>query len=184
MIYIKMSNNYIIKERNNVLHIGAIMHLFSQSFSIVLRCEGQRLNATFGFSIARCISWPGFASIRVSCRCVIDFALLGWVCCTRLIQTRITVCSTCFHLLVLEFDIHELRPQLVHWSLKYQGLGRPNLQGVSCRPGSNVKWPSLHCVWHWNSGWVQGCSQPWLLPWDVFFQFSVAQVFVGLRKQL
>ena len=26
-------------------------------------------------------------------------------------------------------------------------------------PGSNVKWPSLHWVWHWNTGWVQGGSQ-------------------------
>ena len=38
------------------------------------------------------------------------------------------------NLLRLEFDIVELRPRLIHWSLKYQGVERPNLQGVSCRP--------------------------------------------------
>ena len=30
-------------------------------------------------------------------------------------------------LLLLEFDILELRPQLIHWSLKYQGVVRTNL---------------------------------------------------------
>ena len=28
----------------------------------------------------------------------------------------------------------ELQPQLIHWSLKYQGVKRPNLQDVSYRP--------------------------------------------------
>ena len=43
-----------------------------------------------------------------------------------------TVCSASFHLLLLEFDIPELRQQLIHWSLKYQGVERPSLkyQGV------------------------------------------------------
>ena len=59
--------------------------------------------------------------------------LLDWVCCTRLIRTLITVCSASFHLFLLEFDIPELRSQLFHWSLKYQGVERHNLQGVSCR---------------------------------------------------
>ena len=43
---------------------------------------------------------------RVSC-CVIDVMWLGSVCCTRLIRTKITVCSASF-LLLLEFDILEL----------------------------------------------------------------------------
>ena len=38
-----------------------------------------------------------------------------------------------FSVLLLEFDISELRPQLIHWSLKYQGVERPKLQGLSCR---------------------------------------------------
>ena len=35
--------------------------------------------------------------------------------------------SASFYLLLLEFDIPELQPQLIHWSLKYQGVERPNL---------------------------------------------------------
>ena len=74
----------------------AIMHLFSQSLSIVLRCGGLLLNATFSFSSAWCIRWPGFFLIRVSCCWVIDVMLLGYVCCTRLIRIRTTVCSASF----------------------------------------------------------------------------------------
>ena len=37
----------------------------------------------------------------------------------RLMRTLITVCSESFHLLFLELDILELRPQFIHWSLKY-----------------------------------------------------------------
>ena len=33
--------------------------------------------------------------------------------------------------------IHELWPQLIHWSLKYQGVERPNLQGVA-GPGTGA----------------------------------------------
>ena len=111
----------------------AILHLFSQSLSIVLRCGVQLLNVTFSFLSARCNRWPGFVPIRVYCRCVIDVVWLGLVCSTRLMRTLNTVCSASFHLLILEFDIPELRPQLMHWSLKYQGVERPNFLGVSCR---------------------------------------------------
>ena len=52
------------------------LHLFSKSLSIVLRCGGLLLNAIFSFSSARCIRWPGFALIRLSCRCVINVMLL------------------------------------------------------------------------------------------------------------
>ena len=82
----------------------AILHLFCKSLSIVLRCGSQLLNVTFSFLSARCIRWPGYVPIRVSCRCVIDVAWLGLVCCTRLIRTQITVCSASFLLLLLEFD--------------------------------------------------------------------------------
>ena len=58
------------------------------------------------------------------------------VCCTRLIiRTRIIVYSASFHLFLTEIDI----PKLVHWSLKYQGVERPNLQCVSACPGSYVE---------------------------------------------
>ena len=53
---------------------------------------------------ARCIRWPGFVPIRVSCCCVIDFMLLHCVCCARLIRTRIILCSVSVHLLLSEYD--------------------------------------------------------------------------------
>ena len=87
----------------------ATMDLCSESLSIVLRCGGPLLNAIFSFSSSRCIRWPGFTLMRLSCRCVIDVVLLHCVCCTRLIQTRIIVCSVSFHLLLSEFDIPELQ---------------------------------------------------------------------------
>ena len=43
----------------------AILHLFSQSLSFVLRCGGQLLNVIFSFMSARRIWWPGFVPIRV-----------------------------------------------------------------------------------------------------------------------
>ena len=65
------------------------MHVFSQSLSTVLRCVGLLLNVIFSFSSARCTRCPGFALIRLFCRCVIDVVLLPCVCCTKLIQSRI-----------------------------------------------------------------------------------------------
>ena len=83
----------------------AIIHLYSQSLSIVHFCGGQLLNVTFSFSRARCIWWLFFALIRVYNCCVINVMLLGYVCCTRLIQTQITAYSAGFDLLLPEFDI-------------------------------------------------------------------------------
>ena len=50
----------------------AILHLFSNYLRIALRCVSQLLSITFSFLSARCIQWPGFVPIRISCRCVID----------------------------------------------------------------------------------------------------------------
>ena len=83
----------------------ATLHLFCQSLKTVLWCGGQLLNVTFSFLRARCIRWPGFFSIRVSFRWVIDVVWLGLVCCIRLIRTLITVCSASFHLLRLSSTI-------------------------------------------------------------------------------
>ena len=96
---------------------------------------GQLLTVTFSFSSDRCIRCPWFAPIKVSCRCVIDVMLLFCVCCTRLILTRITVCSLSFHLFLSECNILELRLQLILWSLKYQGVERPNFQVFLAVPG-------------------------------------------------
>ena len=43
-------------------------------------------------------------------------------------------CSASFDLLLLHFDIPELRLQLIHWILKYQDVEFLNLQDVSCQP--------------------------------------------------
>ena len=64
---------------------------------------------------------------------VFDFVCAGLLCCTRLIWNIITVCSASFHLLLLEFDIPELRPQLIHWSLKYRCVEHPNFAWFSYR---------------------------------------------------
>ena len=53
---------------------------------------------------------------------------MGYVCSTRSIRTRITGCSTTFYLLLPEFGVPELRPQLIQWSWKYQVVDRPNLK--------------------------------------------------------
>ena len=137
----------------------ANLHSFSQSWSIVLQCEGQLLNVTFSFLSSRCIWRPGCVTIRVSCRCVIDFVWRGLLCCTILIRTLLNVCSASFHLLLLKFDILQLRPLHIHWSLKYQGVERPNLQGFPAGSGSIVEWPSLQCDWFRNAGWVLRYSQ-------------------------
>ena len=65
-----------------------------------------------------------------SCRCH-RRRLAGLSILYKVIETLITVCSASFDLLLLEFDKHELRPQLIHWSLKYQGVVHHNLQGLS-----------------------------------------------------
>ena len=63
-------------------------------------------------------------------------------------------------------------PQPIYWSLKYEGVERPNLQGVHCRPrfecGMTFPAPSLIP----DAGWVQGYSQPVVAsPSCVFFNF-------------
>ena len=105
--------------------------------SIVRR--GQLLNVIFNFLSAKCIRWPGVALIRVSCRCVIDVELLGFVCCTS------DANADSNHCLFSELPSastrvrHTQAAAAAHPCLKYQGVRCPNLQGVYCRPGSNVE---------------------------------------------
>ena len=110
------------------------------------------------------------------------------VWCTRLIQTLLTVCSVSFYLLPLQLDITELQPQLIHWSLRYQGVEHPNLLGFPAGSGWNVEWPSLNCVWHWHAGWVQEYSQPLVASLScVFFSFPWCRCLWGrtsIYKQL
>ena len=154
----------------------AILHLFSQSLSIVLRCGGQLLNVIFSFLSDRCIQWLGFALIKVSGRCVIDVMLLGLVCRTRLMRTLITIYSASFHLLLLEFDILELRP------LEFEESWCRPSQFARCFLPAMVRiWNDLPYTLFWMGSRVQstiGC-----FPMLSFLQFSVAQVLVGLLKQ-
>ena len=109
---------------------------------------------------------------------------LGLVCCRRFIQTLITVCSSSFHLLLLESDIPELRPQLVHWSLNYQGVERSNLLGLSCRLWFDcaMTFPTL-CLTPERGMGSRVQSTFGCYPELCFLQFSVAKVLVALRKQ-
>ena len=96
----------------------------------------------------------------------------------------ITVCSPRFCLLLLVFDIPELRPQLIHQTLKYQGVERPNLLGLFCRLRfeCGMTFPTLILTLErWMGVRVQstvGC-----FPELCFLQFSAAPVIMGLRKQ-
>ena len=147
-------------------------------------CSPVWRSVAVSFSILskRCIRWSGFVPIRVSCRCVIDVVRLDLVCCTRLIRTLITLCSASFELFLLEFD--SLRPQLIHWCLKYQGrtsqFARPFLPALRFECG--ITFPTL-CLTpeRWVGSRVQfivGC-----FPELCFLQFALAQVVAGLRKQ-
>ena len=55
----------------------SIMNLFSQSLSVVLRCEGRLLNVTFSSRAPGVRRQPDLALIRVSCHCVIT--LCCWI---------------------------------------------------------------------------------------------------------
>ena len=125
----------------------AIMHLFSQSLSIVPRCGGQLLNDIFSFLSARCVRWKGFALIRVSCDCVIDVIVLDCVCCPRLIRTRIIVRTVSYHLLLPELDADPLELEVSRCRKS---------QFARCFLPSQVRmWNDLrYSHWHRNVGWV------------------------------
>ena len=53
----------------------AILHLFSQSLSIVLRCVGQLLNVTFIFLSVSCIRWLGLSRSKFL---VVSSTSCGW----------------------------------------------------------------------------------------------------------
>ena len=149
-------------------------------------CEpwGQRL-VTFSFFCARCIRWPGFVLIRVTCRCVIDVMLLGWVCCTRLIRTLVTVClraSICF-CSSSTYPSCGRSSFIGVWSIKVYDV--PICKVFPVGPGLYVEWPSLHRVWYRNAAWVQGCSQPLIASSSrVFFSFPWRWCLCGCESNL
>ena len=90
------------------------------------------------------------------------------------------------NLLQLEFDISELRPQLIHCSLKYQGVERPNLLGLFCclRFNNNCgnTFPTL-CLTPERGMGSRVQSTIGCFPELCLLPFSVVQVLVGLWKE-
>ena len=137
-------------------------------------CGDQLLNVTFSFLSAGCIRWTGFVPIRVSCRRhrrrVGGLSMLykvNWNS-NHCLFSELPSAST-------KYNIPELQSQLTHWSLKYQGVQRPNLL--------SLRWLRFDCGTGTLDGF-KGTVSHWLLPWVVFSSISVEQMLVGLQKQL
>ena len=72
----------------------------------------------------------------------------------------------------------------MHWSLKYQGVERPNLIGLSCRLRFECRM-TLLTLYLTPERWMDSRVQS-TVGWFTelyFLQFFVAQVLVGLQKQ-
>ena len=103
---------------------------------------------------------------------------------TRLIRTRITVCSVSFHMILPKFNILEIRPLHVLWSLKNQGVEWTKLKRVSCQkvrmwndlPYTVIATGTLDGFRVESTG---GCFLELCC-----FQFSVAHVLVGFAKAI
>ena len=100
-------------------------------------------------------------------------------------SNQIIVCSVSFHLLIQKIDKLELLPQLNRWSLKYNGVQRPKLHGVSCRLSYVAAlWMGLYSVSGTGAlDGFKGAVNGWLLMSLSCLCLSVAQVLVGLRNQ-
>ena len=142
--------------------------------SVLLRCHLRLLERQV-YSVARFFPDLSFLSLCHRC-CVAGLSMLHKV------NANSNHCL--FSELLLEFDIPKLRLQLIHCSLRCQGVERPYLQGISCRPRFEcwMTFPAL-CLTleRWMGSSVQstvGC-----FPELCFLQFSVVQVLVGLWNQ-
>ena len=101
---------------------------------------------------------------------------LGLVCCSMLIRTVIAVQRACI-CVYYSSTIFELRPQLIHWSLKYQGVESPNLLGLSCRP-------RFECGMT-DRPYTQWCSQSFVASMScVFFSFPWRKCLLGCESIL
>ena len=176
LVFWGWSNAYLWRQ---MCYFVSILHLFSQSLTIVLRCVSQLPNATFQvYSVAR------LCPDQSSCRCFIGVGWLGLVCCTGLIRTFIAVCSASIHMFILEFEILELRQQLIIGSLKHQGVERPNLLILSSRHRfeRGMTFPTL-CLTpeRWM---VQGRSQPMVASLSSVFSFPCRWCLWGCKRNL
>ena len=114
---------------------------------------------------------------RVSCRCVIDVMLLGYVCCTGLIESN---SNHCFFTVLPSASTrvsHTLVAAVSHpLEFQNQGAKRPNLQSVSCmscRYECGMTVPTLCLTLERWMGFRQaGCSQSLVASMScVFFSF-------------
>ena len=107
-------------------HLGVISCYYAFVFLLILEYCSLVWGSVAEFHLhlleRQVYSVTGLCHDQSFCRCVIYVMFLDSVCCTRFIRIRITVCALSFHLLLPEVDIPELRPQLIHWSLKYKGV--------------------------------------------------------------
>ena len=156
-------------------------------FQILEYCRpmwGLLLNVIFSFSSARCIRWLGFALIRVSRCCVIDFMLLHCVCCNRLIRNRIIVCSVSFHLL-----LSDGRSRAAAWAhpLEFEVSRCWTSQYARCFLRAQTR------VWNYlpytvfDTGTLdefKGAVNRWLLPSVVFFNFPWRRFWWGCESNL
>ena len=126
------------------------------------------------------LPWSEFLVVVLSTTC--------WLAmyCTRLIRTRITVSSASFRLLLPEFDIPELRLRLIHWSLKYEGVERPNFQSIFCRPRFECRMnsPTLAVFDTGTLELFEGAANRWLLPWVVFSSVFRGAGACGVTKAI
>ena len=147
---------------------------------LFLRCGGLLPNVTFSFSSARLCPVQSFLLL---CHRIM---LLDCVCCTRLICTVINVCSVSFHLAASTRVRHTRAAASDHISIVVWDIKVLNVQiwkVFKCRPmfvcGMTFRTLCLTSE-RWMGLWTQstgGCFRELC-----FFQFSVAQVLVGLRK--
>ena len=142
------------------------------------------MNAIFSLSSTRCIRWAGFARIRLSFRCVIDVILLHCVCCTRLIRTRIIVCSVIFHLLLSELTC---QAAAAAHPIEFEVSRCRTSQFARCfLPAQTRVWNDLQYT-VFDTGKLDGfsgeSSQSLVASLSLLFSFSMAQMHVRLRKQ-
>ena len=94
---------YIYVINLNITYVFVMRIYFKNNFVGLLILHLQLIERQV-YSVGRVCPGQSFFS------CVINIILLGYVCCTRLIRTGITVCSASFQLLLPEVDISKLRP--------------------------------------------------------------------------